>query len=198
METGNRDKMAACIRILWSIVWNEGFESMENNPYMKIMTSKEYVRIYTKILKDSNRIESLKLKFELACLLINLTALKIFTKDHLAVMMEEGTVEQLINLISLDYEEDSSAKMFVWLYWIWVIKHFFLKINYDHRLIIELDIIPKIASIFTNWKYLFWKSVEKPFKKFTDQFFELLCLIVKNVNKDHFEQLYELAESIGR
>ena len=198
METGDRDKMAASIRILRSIVWNEGFENKENNPFMEIMTSREYVRIYTKILKDSNSIASLKLKFELVWLLINVTALKIFTKDNLVVMMEEGVVEQLIKMISLDYEEDNSAKMFVWYYWVWIIKHFFLTINYDHKLIIELGIIPKIASIFTNWKYLFWKRVEKSFNKFTDRFFELLYLIVKNVNRDHFEQLYELAETIGR
>ena len=78
-----------------SIVWNEGFETMKDNPFIKIMTSREYAKFYADILKAETNEFSIKLKFELVWLLINLTALKIFTKNHLAVMMEEGVVEHL-------------------------------------------------------------------------------------------------------
>ena len=164
---------------------------MKDNPYLEIMTSKEYVRIYTKILKGSNSTASLKSKFELVWLLFCMTALKIFTKDHLAVIMEEGVVEQLINLISLD-DEDNPPKMLVRYCWVMVINHFFLTVKYDHKFIIELGIIPKLACIFTNRRYLFSKEDDNLFKEFTKTFFELLYLKVRNVNRDHFEQLYEL------
>ena len=145
---------------------------MKVNPYMEFMTNKEYFRIYTKILKGSNSTASLKLKFELMWLLFCMTALKIFTKDHLAVMMKEGVVEQLINLISLDDEEDNSAKMLVWYCWVMLINHFFLTVKYDHKLITELGIIPKLACIFTNRRYLFSKEDDNLFREFTKTFFQ--------------------------
>ena len=77
------------------------------------MTSREYVKFYADILKAETNESSLKLKFELAWFLINITSLKIFTKDHLAVMMEEGVVEHLINMLNFDYEENDTPKMFV-------------------------------------------------------------------------------------
>ena len=198
MESKENCKMSASIRIMRSIVWNEGFETMKDNPFIKIMTSREYAKFYADILKAETNESSLKLKFELAWFLINITSLKIFTKDHLAVMMEEGVVEHLINMLNFDYEENDTPKMFVWYYWVWVIKHFFLTVDYDHKLLIELGIISKIVSIFTNWRYLFSKEVDKPFNRFIDRFFELLYLIVKKADKDYFVQIYEIVKIFGK
>ena len=101
-------------------------------------------------------------------------------------------------MLNFDYEENDTPKMFVWYYWVWVIKHFFLTVDYDHKLLIELGIIPKIAGIFTNWRYLFSKKVDNLFDKFTDWFFELLYLIVKRADKDCFAQIYEIIKIFGK
>ena len=78
MLSEDANMISAAIRVIRSISVSDELDDLIQTTFFSEMISKEFIEVYVEILRAEWSEKSIKLKFELAWFLINLTALEWF------------------------------------------------------------------------------------------------------------------------